>query len=400
VIASPIGLSSIRVIVLGHIVRGPVGGMAWHHLQFVLGLARLGHDVHFFEDSQDYPACYDPSTGRVGTDPTYGLEFTRALFDRVGLGDRWTYYDAHRAVWHGPGADRAVDVCRDADVLLHMSGKSPLRPWHSEIPIRALIDTDPAFTQIRHLTDPDALSRARAHNVFLSFGENIAKPSSRIPDDGLPWRTTRQPIVRDCWPVAPAPADGRLTTVMLWDSYPAREHAGVRYGMKSASFEKLFDLPATAALPLELAVGGPGVPKDRLREAGWTVVDPLEVTRTPSDYQRYLRESKGEFSVAKHGYVVSNSGWFSERSAAYLASGRPVIVEDTGHSDWLNVDAGVLSYRNAAEALDAIDEVHRRYATHARAAREIAEAWFDSDKVLARLLADLETARRGPKVIA
>jgi hypothetical protein len=199
--------SRLRIVVLGYIVRGPIGGMAWHHLNYTLGLARLGHEVLFLEDSDDYESCYDPSTHQVGADPTYGLKFAAQAFGRLGLSDKWAYYDAHTRQWLGAAAERAVGFCEQADVLVNVSGVNPVRPWLENIPVRALIDTDPVFTQIRHLTDAAARSRATQHSAFFSFGELIATPQSAIPDDHFPWQPTRQPLVLDAWPFAPGPSN-------------------------------------------------------------------------------------------------------------------------------------------------------------------------------------------------
>lgn len=378
------------MIVLGHVVRGPVGGMAWHHLQYVLGLARLGHDVYFLEDSQDHAACYDPDRDAMGTDPGYGLRFASRAFEQLGLGDRWSYWDAHAAAWLGSAADRALELCRTADVLLDMSGKNPARPWFARIPHRVLVDTDPAFTQIRHLQDPGAGRRAWHHTAFFSFGENLANGGSRIPDDRLPWRATRQPIVLEQWPVTKAPATASLTTVLVWDSYAAREHDGIRYGMKSQSFEPYLDLPSRVEHAFVLAAGGPTLPKARLRDHGWQLRDPLATTRTLDDYRSFLQQSWAEFSVAKHGYVVSRSGWFSERSAAYLASGRPVVVQDTGFSSWLPCGEGVLAFDDPEGAVAAIEALAADHPGHCAQARAVAETYFDSDRVLSRLLSEIE----------
>ena len=306
---------------LGYLVRGPLGGLAWHHLQYVLGLARLGHDVVFLEDSDDFPSCYNPITNvRASTDPGYGLAFATQTFERTGLGGCWAYYDAHTAQWLGPLADGAREFCGMADLCLNLSGMNPVRPWLEGIPVRALIDTDPAFTQIRHLTDPEARERARQHTAFFTFAENLPARRSTIPDDGLPWRATRQPVVLDAWPVTPGPAGGKFTSVMLWESYDAQRYNGRRYGQKAASFTPYLDLPRRTGRIFELAVGSSAAPGLMLEDHGWDVIDPREPTRDPWAYQRYIQASKAEFGVAKHGYVVSRSGWFSERSAAYLAS--------------------------------------------------------------------------------
>jgi hypothetical protein len=371
-----------RILVLGYLVRGPLGGLAWHHLQYVLGLARLGHDVHFLEDSDDYPSCYDPSRDVVDSDPSYGLSFTAHAFDTLGLPDRWAYYDAHTSRWLGPAASHALEICASAEVVLNVSGVNPLRPWLARVPRRVFIDTDPAFTQIRHLTDPAARARALAHTTFFTFAQNLAE----VPGDGIAWQPTRQPIVLDAWPVTPGPRGGRFATVMQWDSYRAREYDGRRYGMKSDSFAPYIDLPARAGSRFELALGSATAPREMLEAKGWLLRDPRPPTRDPWTYQRYIRESKGEWSVAKHGYVITNSGWFSERSAAWLASGRPVVTQDTGFSRWLPTGAGLLSFTTAEEALAAIEEIDRRYEDHCQAAREIAATHFDSDTVLAELL--------------
>jgi hypothetical protein len=376
----------LRIVVLGYIVRGPIGGLAWHHLQYVMGLAALGHDVYFLEDSDDYASCYDPSRDAVDVDPRYGLEFATECFNRVGLGDRWAYHNAHEGLWHGPCASRMFAACVHADMVLNLSGVNPLRPWCLEAPVRVLVDTDPAFTQIRHLQDPAARQLAEQHTAFFSFGENIGRSTCTVPDDGFPWRPTRQPIVLDAWPVTPGPRHGRFTTVMQWDSYKARMYGGRRYGMKSDSFGPFWDLPRQAGPVFELALGSASAPREKLRRLGWNLRNPLEVARDPWAYQEYLRKSRAEFGVAKQGYVATRSGWFSERSAAYLASGRPVVVEETGFSDWLPDGRGVLGFRNTEEALAAIESIGSSYARHCGAARAIAEDYFDARKILPRLL--------------
>jgi hypothetical protein len=381
----------LRIILLGYIVRGPIGGMAWHHLQYVLGFHGLGHDVYFAEDSDDYASCYDPARNVTDADPTYGLAFCDAVFRRVGLNERWCYYDAHQGQWHGPAGDRAVGLFRSADVVINLSGVNPLRSWAENIPLRVLVDTDPVFTQIRHLTDKAARDRAARHTAFFTFGENIPTGNSSVPSDGFAWQATRQPVVLAAWPVTSGPRSGKFTTVMQWDSYPAVEWEGQRYGMKSRSLEPLFDLPRRTAAKLEIALGSASAPRERLRALGWSLCDPLEVTRTPWTYQDYLQSSKGEFSVAKHGYVATNSGWFSERTACYLASGRPCVVEDTGFSRNLPCGEGLLAFHTAEEALARLAEVEAEYDRHCQAAREVAAECLDSRRVLSDFLNRLDS---------
>ena len=223
--------------------------------------------------------------------------------------------------------------------------------------------------------------------MFFSFGENVARQCCAIPNDGLPWQPTRHPIFMDYWPVSPGQPKGQLTTVMLWDSYGSVEYQGVRYGMKSDLFKPLLELPGLAGPIFELAVGGPAAPRDLLASKGWKVRDPLEVASDPWTYRRYIQQSKAEFTAAKHGYVISRSGWFSERSAAYLASGRPVVTQETGFSEWL--EAGFwrsFPFTTSDEAIAAIEDLDRRYEHHCRRAREIAVDYFDARKVLQHLV--------------
>lgn len=378
--------SRLRILVLGYLVRGPLGGIAWHYLQYVLGLRHLDHDVFFFEDSDDYPSCYDPARNVTDADPTYGLAFAARMFDRAGVGDRWTYYDAHTGQWIGPAADASLKLCETADVVLNVSGVNPLRPWMMDIPVRVLIDTDPGFTQIRHLKDPIARARASQHTVFLTFGENIGQPGCTIPADGFPWVPTRQPVVMEAWTPGGGSIHHPLTTVMQWDSYRAAEYGGVHYGMKVDSFGPYLDLPARTRETFAVALGASMDIQQRLTGRGWTVLDSRVPTADPWTFQDFVTGSKAEFSVAKHGYVVSRSGWFSERSVAYLASGRPVVVQDTGFTRWLHADGGVLAFTSPEEALAQLEALNGSYDAHCRLAREVALEYFQSEKVLSRVL--------------
>jgi hypothetical protein len=377
----------LRILVLGYIVRGPMGGMTWHHLQYLLGLQALGHSVLYIEDSGDSEhSCYHPHSGITGTDPTYGLQYAATVFQQSGFGDSWAYYDAHTESWLGPMGSHAVARANECDLLINLSCANPVRDWFRSIPLRILVDTDPAFTQIRHLTDPARKELALRHNAFFSFAENIGTPSASIPDDGFPWKPTRQPMVLDAWPVIPAPAQPHFSTVMQWESYRALEYAGRSYGVKCQSFADYVDLPRHAGQVFEIAMGSPSAPRKELRKQGWRLLNPLEVVADPWSYQDFIQRSKAEFGVAKHGYVTGTTGWFSERSAAYLASGRPVVVQDTGFSKWLETGLGVLPFRNLEEAIEGVRNIDCDYPQHCRKARDLAVEYFDSSKVLSSLL--------------
>lgn len=378
----------LRIVLLGYVVRGPLAGPTWHHLQYVLGLRDLGHDVWYFEDSTDYPFCYDPSRGVTDGDARYGLAYTARVFDRAGVGDRWAYFDAldSGGRWHGPAAGRVPAICADADLLINVSGVNPMRPWLERIPRRVLIDTDPVFTQVDILQDPAQRRFAESHNLFFTFGESFGQPECEVPDDGLPWQPTRQPVVIDAWTPAPPCPEGPYTTVMLWDSYDRRQWDGRTWGMKSEEMEHVLAMPARCGRRFELALGGGTAPNERLEELGWRLHDPLAVTCDPWVYQDFMRASKAEFSVAKHGYVASRSGWFSERSAGYMAVGRPAVVQDTGFTRHLPTGDGLFAFTNLEQAVAAVAEVERRYAHHCLAARELVEEHFDARAVLTRLL--------------
>ena len=370
--------------------------MSWHHLQYCIGLHRLGHDVWFVEDSEDYPSCYDPTTHATTTNPEYGLAYARSVFERVGVGTRWAYIDRHAGIRHGPAAGRVDELARTADVVLNLSGVNPLGDF-AGVPARVLVDTDPAFTQVRHLTDRAAHQRAAMHTHFATFATSFGTPDCMLPDDGFDWHPTRQPLVADVWQVTPLPVAQRLTTVMQWESYPAVDFDGLHLGMKSASMTPLLDLPSRCppGVCLELAVGGTTVPRAGLIGAGWHIEDPTLASRDPWTFQTYMRESFGEFSVAKQGYVATRSGWFSERSLGYLASGRPVITEDTAFSSWLPTGDGLLAYCDIDQAAAAIADVAAHPQRHARAARAVAVEHFDHRVVLADLLQLAGTASAG-----
>ena len=378
--------SSLRIVVLGFIVRGPVGGMVCSNLQYLLGLRALGHDVYFVEDSGDEPSCYDPRTHLVGTDPSYGLAFAERLLAPHGLSDRWAYHDTHGRGWVGPAAHRILETVGTADLVLNLAGVNRLRPWLEGSARLVLVDEDPVFTQVRHLADTHRRDEAAAHDAFFTFGENIGHSSCAVPDDGFPWQPTRPPIHLPQWPISPRPSADRFTTVMQWQSYSPVEHAGTTYGLKGDSFEPFIDLPSTTSAVLELAVGGSHVPRERLARHRWALHDALDASRDLDAYRRYIQGSTAELSVAKHAYAVTRSGWFSERSACYLASGRPAVVQDTGFGSWLSTGDGVLPFHDRPSAAAAVADVLDRYDVHAAAARQLAAEVFDTRQVLPPLL--------------
>jgi hypothetical protein len=249
-----------------------------------------------------------------------------------------------------------------------------------------MIDTDPVFTQIRNLVDAERKQLTNLHNAFFSFAENIDRPVHSIPDDGIKWTPTRQPVVLSAWPFSIGYLKGKFTTVMQWESYPSRDYKGLHYGMKADSYENFFDIPKRTSSSFEIALGSPSAPRQKFKDNGWLLKDPFAVAGDPWRYQQYIKYSKAEFSIAKHGYVSAKTGWFSERSAAYLASGRPVVVQDTGFSDLMETGKGILSFETSEEALEAIESVNKNYKENCRVARILAEEYFNSRIVLNDLI--------------
>jgi hypothetical protein len=314
-------------------------------------------------------------------DPSYGLTYLLSLLRPHGLEDSWCYL-AEDGTSHGMPRERLAQLCRECDVYFNLSGINWI-PELEDCRHRVLVDTDPVFTQIggHGLGGPFY----RYHTLF-TYGENVHRPGCEMPTGEARWLPTRQPVVLDLWPVRTSDPDAPYTTVINWSAYGDREHQGRVYGQKDREFEPFFSLPRKTGEDMEMTINGPVAVRERLADGGWRLANPSEVTRTPWTYQQYLRASRAEFGVAKHGYVSTQCGWFSDRSSAYLATGRPVVIQDTGFSRFLPCGAGLLAYRTPDEAIAAIQRLHEDYDEHCQAARSLAEKYFDARRVLTDLL--------------
>jgi hypothetical protein len=295
------------------------------------------------------------------------------------LGERWIYRDNYRSL--GMVLEDFMEVCARADLLIMRA--APLWDWREEYDRprrRAFIDVDPGFTQIS-LANGDAGLAAgvgRAEKRF-TYGCRMEAADCEIPEAGGPWIPTRTPVFLSEWP-RQNDAGEAWTSVMRWQGFKEVEYRGVRYGMRDREFPPYFELPGQTGAKFRMAQMGlePGT----LERHGWEVVAGEEVSRTVSSYREFIQQSRGEFSVPKQGYVKMKGGWFSDRSVCYLASGRPVLIEDTGLEDWLPVGRGLLTFANPMQAAAAIESVNADYASHQRAARQIAEEHFSTDRVL------------------
>jgi hypothetical protein len=371
----------LKIICSGHLVRYPLGGHSWHHLQYLIGFQRLGHDVTFFEDYGWSNSCFDPALNIMSADPGYGIQYVTRLLERYDLQNRWCYL-AEDGIAYGLTRKQLAEACREADIYFNLSNINWI-PELEECRRRVLIDTDPVFTQIGAHGIGGPFSR---YDALFTYGENVHQSGCEMPTGGARWLPSRQPLVLELWPVKRGPRLAPFTTVMNWSPLGDCEHEGNIYGQKEREFEQFFSLPRATGEPMEIAVSVPADVRKRLAAGGWHIVDPIQVTQDPSRYQHYLSSSRAEFSVAKHGYVSTRCGWFSERSAAYLASGRPTVIQDTGFSRWLNASAGVISFSTYEEAVGAIEEINCNYELHCRAAREIVEEYFNAPKVLSALM--------------
>lgn len=362
-----------------------MGGIALFYVQYCLGLRDLGVDVAYVENS-DGVWPYDPQRDEPAATGAYTVPWLTDLF--AGFGLRWAYQDP-AGMYHG-ASEREVEAwCDGADLLLNVSGSHVLGAHHRRVRARAYIDTDPGVVQVRAAGgDPSAWSSLGDHQLYFTYAEALGRDTCRIPDLGIAWRTTRPPVHLPLFTPLPPAADGAYTTVMAWRVYEPLLWGGERWGNKEDEFHHLAAMPGRTGLPLELAVRGHGVPYDELRTLGWRLRDPRGPTRTVEAYLDYLRASRGELTVAKQIYVRSGSGWFSERSANYLALGRPVITQDTGFSAHLPTGRGLLAFDDIDGAEAALRSVETDLAGHGAAARAIAETHFDARLVLSRMLSD------------
>lgn len=381
---------ALTILVSGMIAADPYqGGATWAVLQYVLGFRRLGHDVYFIEPVE--PTSIRPAGAPV--ENSANAAYFRRVVEDWGL-------ERSSALLVGPGQtlglsyDDLLRVARRADVMVNISGMLTDEALIGHIPVRLYLDLDPAFNQLWHETQGINM-RFEGHSHFATIGLAIGRPECPVPTCGLPWIPTLQPVVLEHWPRAHEITHDALTTVGHWRGYGSIDHEGVFYGQKAHSVRPLIDLPTRSRVAFMPAFAiHPGETKDleALAAHGWRLLDPSRVADTPDSYRRFIRGSKAELGIAKGGYVASRCAWFSDRSVCYLASGRPVVAQETGFSRHLPTGEGLFAFETGDQAIEAIEALDRDYDLHARAARSIAEDHFDSDKVLAQLLRHLGAA--------
>jgi hypothetical protein len=379
-----------RIIVLHFVGQMPLAGIAWQAMHYVLGLERLGYEAWYIEDGGANP--YDPRANSVVMDCEYNVAYVAKMMESYGLGDRWAYWDAINDVYHGLSRERVRALYRESDALINLCGATRLREEHMQCPIRIMVDTDPVYEQIKYAkADPGARDYLQAHTHFFTYGENIGAEDCPVPLSGVDWRTTRPPVIPELWPVDAREPDC-FTTIATWENKGKNiEFEGASYfWSKHVNFVRFLDLPRQVDRCLMMAMMPPTPEIEaEVTGRGWRLTDPRPISAGMTQYADFIRGSRGEFTVAKDIYVRPNSGWFSDRSVCYLASGRPVITMRTGFSKFYPVGAGLFEFSSMAEILDAIAAIDRDFVTHSRAARDIAAEYFASDRVIPRMLADV-----------
>ena len=382
----------MRIVVSGYMVRCPLGGYLWQTAHYLLGLRALGHDVWFYEDTGYDPLAYNPLVHNSSSEYGYGVRVVAEFLNRLGIGEQWLFVDVQRGVTHGPAAAVAGTLLQDADLLLNMGGVNRIPPERRRDRASAYIDLDPGYTQLRVANgDRKLAAMLDEHHPLFTIGENIGTPRSSVPTGDYRWRPTRQPVVVELW-THPRPARAAYTTIGKWDAPDRDLHfAGETYEWrKRTQFLRYLELPKTVSAELELAMDVDGIPGDRelFTAHGWRVVDPRTVSTDPWCYRDYIAESRGELTLAKDMTVRLRAGWFSDRSACYLAAGRPAIEQDTAFGDVLPLGPGLHAFATPAEAAAAVELVETDYAAAQRYARAVAHEYFNAETVLRKLLDD------------
>jgi hypothetical protein len=398
----------LRLVVLGTLASNPYAGMAWMHLQIAAGLKRLGHDVWYVEATSSWP--YDPDRGAKVCDSDYAVPYLARVAASFGLGDRWAYRRSYLdGEWFGLGRREAEELLTGADAVLNVTGATFLSREGLTAGRQVYLGTDPILPEVAYAAgEPGTGALVDEHSDCITYGENVGTPACPLPPLPNLRGRMRQPVLLDLWECGP-PARAEFTTVGNWKQVGLDlQFRGETYlWSKHHEFLKFLDLPRRAGVALELAtnaasrsevraddnedvpsVGLAGDDHGLLRANGWRVA-PADFTTDPWKYRDYVQASRGEFTVARDMHVRLKSGWFSERSACYLAAGRPVVTQDTGFGTVLPTGEGLFAFETMDDVLAAFDAINADYGRHSRAARAIAQEYFRAETVLARMLADL-----------
>jgi hypothetical protein len=400
-------MDKLKVIVTGLIGQHyGMGGVTWDYLQYLVGLKILGHEVYYFEDSGEWP--YNFTGGPTGDqweakDCEQNIRHIHQTLQRYGLENNWAYRYPVNNTWFGMSETKRKNVIKEADILFNVSGTLMTPENYREVSKLVYIDSDPGFTELK-MRESRFNERVNCHDHFFSFGELLFLQNT---DSGIKWLPTRSPIVLSEWN-SPLGKSDHYTTIMNWTSYKPLEKEGKIYGQKDVEFIKFLELPQrkkecsfeVAMAPLQhdnwktespsgKDLGNFKSPQELLTRFGWKLTDAHQKCNNMDNYREYIFNSRGEWSVAKGGYVVDKSGWFSCRTACYLAAGKPAIVQNTGFDKILPTGFGLFAFESMEEIENAVELVEGNYKYHCEKAKELAKAYLDSDKVLPDLIDSL-----------
>jgi len=374
-----------KIVVLHLAARYPFAGVIWQLLHHLLGFRKLGLDVFYIEDHRAY--TYDPLARSPGPDPAANLRLLASVLERYGFGGRWAFLDSVREEYVGMSRERCIELIREADGVINLCGATKPRDEHRRSRCLVYLETDPGLFQVEMARkDPETVEYASAHKLFFTYGYNIGASDCLLPEAGIEWHVTRPPVLLDQWRPGIGPAEPRaFTTVGTWRNKgnDLVIEGETYYWSKHVNFLKVLDVARRSDQPIELATDlEPGPDYERALAGGFSFHPAVPMSLDTDSYRDYISTSRGEFTVAKDLYVRTRSGWFSDRTACYLAAGRPVVTQYTGFEKFIPTGAGLLGFDDAGGAVEAIAAINSDYRRHARAAREIAAEYFDAAALL------------------
>ncbi len=376
-----------KIIVFGILFWFPLAGVTYQFLHYLIGLRRLGYDPYYIEDSARW--IYDPHLNDLSPNAARNIEAVVSALQAHGFGDRWAFRGNYPGgECYGMDTARIDQLYRDADAFLNVTGAQELRDEHLAIKRRIYVETDPFSAQVKAAkSDEKIITALASHDLHFSFGENLGAADCMVPVEKIPWLPTRQPIVMDLWNGA-GPGGDTYNTIATWhnDGKDIEWRGDTWYWTKDREFENFLELPTRRPAKFELAATVDTSVKALLNEHGWSQTSSIEMSRDTKCYRNYITQSRGEFTVARDQYVRPKTGWFSDRSACYLAASRPVITQETGFSKFLPNGKGLFGFRTMDEIVRAVDTIEGDYEGNCRAAREIADECFAAEKVLGSLM--------------
>jgi len=383
-------LTGPKIVLLGLLTKMPVAGAIWQTLHYLIGLERLGYEAYYVEAPKGTPREFMEHGNDDGA--TRAAAFLEGLLAPLGFADRWAYhsfYPSERSF--GLSRRRLEQLYRDAALLVNLHGGTDPVPEQVETERLAYLETDPVRLELGlYNGDPELARLAAAHGSFSTWGLNYGAPDCRLPlPDAIEFHRAPPPILLDLWRTDATPEAEVFTTVATWRQWLDLTFDGESYGWsKHSEFLKFLDLPLRTEQPLELTLGWCDEHDlRRLQEAGWRTRPADQISSDLASYRGYIGRSRGEFTVAKDQNVRLRTGWFSERSAAYLAAGKPVITQDTGFGSYLPTGEGLFAFSSMEEILSAIEAINSDYRRHSRAAHAVAREFLDARVVLPGLLA-------------